>query len=193
MAAARASRRPSTSGSSSGGELRRLRGVFGGVHDYDAAARQMRDPIRHVRQEELLAPAHPDVADDEQVGELLVGPLDDALRRIGVDLDPSAAELTGGRACLAGRRSLGVGVGLRHDPQEDELGFAAAGLSRRPLDSAGGGWRAVGGDNDALDVSPANGGRWHNWRLSRDHAGGDECRWAEPRCCFAGSRLTWRT
>ena len=46
----------------------RLRRCLGAVDDDDRAARIVRDAVRHVPEQELLAAAHADVADDEHVG-----------------------------------------------------------------------------------------------------------------------------
>ena len=126
------------------------------------AARVVRDAVRDVAEQELLAAAHADVADDEDVAPSLVGGVDDRLRRVLVDDDrrPAALarqllgeplEVLGG---VGGPRRLGrAGFGARrvlgHDHlQQEQLRLVALGHVGRPRRRRSRRSRAIGSHGD---------------------------------------------
>src|SRR2546430_17280232 len=60
------------------------------LDDHDGAGRVVRDPVRDVLEQELLAAAHADAADDDHVDLLLGCELDHVARRIGALPDDHA-------------------------------------------------------------------------------------------------------
>ena len=156
---ARAERRrlPAGAGGRGGLPVRR-------VHDDHRAARVVADPVRHVAQQELLAPGHPRVADHQHVDLVLLGRLDDRHRRVVVDHDvrpaPFAGDLGRVRLQLVGGaarpRGLGgaelrVGGVAGQDHLDDvEVRLVAVRERRRPRHGALGRDRAIGADHHAL-------------------------------------------
>ena len=131
--------------------------LAGRVHDDDRAAGVVRDAVGHVAEQELLAAAHADVADDDHVGALLLGGLDDRGRGVVVDDHPRLPSLAR-KLCAYISRSLaayetcvasaaGPLAWLGHDHLEDEqLGLVASGhvgrpSARRARRSPSGRWR----------------------------------------------------
>ena len=122
--------------------------------DRDHGARRgMGDAVRHVAEEELLVPAHPRVADHDDVGVLLGRDRDDGLGGLVVDDDPGPAARAGDP--LGELVELGAGgvedvlvdavfvvvadavevvVGWDDDLHEEELGGEPVGEVGRPLD-----------------------------------------------------------
>src|SRR4051794_7639092 len=95
--------------------------ALGGPDDEDAAGRVMRDLVRHRAEQEALGAGHALVADDDQVGALLLGDVEDgvggvALARVGLDLHAGLLGLLGR---LAERR---VDVLARVDHPLDVVG-----------------------------------------------------------------------
>ncbi len=141
-----------------------------GVHDDHRASRVVADPVRHVAEQELLAPGHPGVADHEHVDVVVLGRVHDRHGRVVVDHDvgPSpfarqtdrlGLELVGGgsspgglgRAVLGRRRVRG-----HDDLDQVQLGAVALGERARPSDRARGGLGAVGRDHDPPHPVPAD-------------------------------------
>ncbi|HLB04801.1 MAG TPA: hypothetical protein VJK66_07245 [Gaiellaceae bacterium] len=126
---------------------RRLRhGGVGRVDDHDRAAGAVRHAIGNVAEEELLPAAHAGVADDENVGALLLGRSHDPAGDIGID----AEEGTGARNRhrVRAQRLARAVPGFCEHLEQDELPLVAAREIGRPRDRLPGGRRPVGGDDD---------------------------------------------
>ena len=125
----------------------------------------MRHAVRDVPQEELLAPAHAEVADHQHVDGLLLGGLHDGPGGIGVhhhaclaagagDLLGELAELGGGESGAGrfGRTGFRAGLLLRHQHLEEvQLRAEPASHVGSPIDRARGAVRLAGGHHDLLD------------------------------------------
>ena len=87
----------------------------------------MGDAVRDVSEQELLAPAHPDAADDDHVGTLPADGFDDRLRRIFSDDHRRAAAFAGEVAGVLGQLARACGS----DPlvEKAEAALAAAGAT----------------------------------------------------------------
>ena len=68
-------------------DLVRHDGGAGGVDDDHGAAGVVGDAVGHVAEQELLAPAHPEIADHYGVGALVLDGAQDALRGVLIDDD----------------------------------------------------------------------------------------------------------
>jgi hypothetical protein len=137
------------------------------VDDDHRAARVVADPVRHVAEQELLAPGHARVPDDEHVDPLVLGRADDRHRGVVVDHDDGVAAVGGDLRHVGselvlrgvGPRALGGAVlghrGVRrdHDLHDVQVGAEPLGEGRRPPDGALGGLRSVGTDHHAAHVS----------------------------------------
>ena len=121
-------------------------GAVGRVDDDDGAARRVRDPVRDVAEQELLAPAHARVADDEHVGLLLVDCPDDGAGDVGVDVDDRARAVQLGR--IAGERFLGALDGCRQHLEQYEFAVGAVSEIGRPRNGLASGLGAVRCDDD---------------------------------------------
>ena len=135
------------------------------VDDDHRAPRVVGDPVRDVAQKELLAPGHPEVADDQDVDAFLVRRGDDGPGRVGVHgdvrLPPRAGDLARdllqlflgvARAGGLGLTGLGAGRGLRNeDLQQPQLGPEALRHPGGPVDRPRRGRRPVRGHHDLAD------------------------------------------
>ena len=161
----------------------RARGHRGGdavgrVDDDDRAASVVADPVWHVAQQELLAPGHAGVADDQDVDPRLLGRADDRHRRVGVDDDVRAAAVAGEAPgldqqrlrCRGGPGALGVAeLGVdrvaRHDHLDQmELRTESFREVRRPPHGSGRGLGEIRADHDARD-RPVEGARCVHARI----------------------------
>ena len=61
-----------------------LHRLLGGPDDHHAAGGVMRDLVRHAAEQEALGAGHPLVADDDQVGALLLGDVQDGVGRVAL-------------------------------------------------------------------------------------------------------------
>ena len=105
---------------------------LGRVDDYDGAARVVRDPVRDVAEQELLAAAHARVPDYEDVRPFVDGGVHDRPRRIRVDAHAGASALPGelSRELEEARlrlRDVDLAVFGGDHLDDDELGVIAAG------------------------------------------------------------------
>ena len=166
------SRRP---GRGAGPRLRRLgrrlgrHGAVGRVDDHDRATGAVRDAVRDVPEQELLAAAHAGVADDEHVRRLFLGGTDDRRGDVRVDPEevpglPGIAAASERSASSAPSRGLGGAPGAaRARRRSGPRAPAAQATAWR------GGLGAVGGDDhlhgDALfQHETASGGNAHRRR-----------------------------
>ena len=138
---------------------------IGRVHDDHRAARVVADAVRHVAEQELLAPRHPRVPDDEDVDRGRLGRVDDRHRGIVVHHDVGSAALAGDPLRLAlellacrrgaralGRAELGIGRARRdHDLHQVQFRAVALGEGGRPVDGLRGGLGPIGADHHAAD------------------------------------------
>ena len=126
----------------------------------------MADPVGDVAEEELLAPGHAGVANDQDVDVVLLGGVHDREGRIVVDHDVRAASLAGeaggvqlqlvGRGSSPGdlgRAVLGVG-GVEGDHDLDDVQLRGVGVREcgRPLDGPLRGGGTIGTHHDAGDA-----------------------------------------
>ena len=111
----------------------------------------MRDSVGDVAEQELLAAAHAEVADDDDVGVLLLRRIHDRPSGIVAGGDDGAAALAGQLAGVSGKLVLGTGRerAADGDPQQQELGAVALRHLRRPGLGVLGGLGPVGGDEHA--------------------------------------------
>ena len=119
----------------------------GRVDDHDVAASAVRDPVRDVVEQELPAPAHAGIPDDEQVGALVLGGAHDRRGRC----------LRSTRSTARARERRGLGVEQSPRLRRPSSGTTWTSTSsplepfrelRRPRHRLAGGLGAVGCDDD---------------------------------------------
>ena len=106
----------------------------------------MRDPVRHVAEQELRASAHARVADDQHVRVLLLGRAHDRAGDVRVDAKHGSCSVEG--ACVLLQTLLRSFLRLEEDLEQDELGAEAARQLRGPLDGLPGRLGAIRRDHD---------------------------------------------
>jgi len=150
------------------------------VHDDHVAARIVRDAVGNVAEQELLAPGHAGVADDQGVDLALLGDLQDGAGGVVVydyarfaaragELAGELGERVGEVAGLRGLRRAALGAGRRarrNDLHDEQRRLVAVGHRGRPPHGTVGGLGPVGRDHDPPQLRP--GLLAHVLRIMRD-------------------------